>query len=100
LDTTGTSAQVAEITLGQHRHICAFFNSLDEHYRGLGSFIKDGFDRGDNAFHLVDPELREDHLSRLAKAGINVQEATERVPQQRARPRPKNSFAKPETSSE
>lgn len=76
MDTTGTSAQVAGITLGQHRHICAFFNSLDEQHRVLGSFIKDGLDRGDKAFHLVDPELREDHLSRLAKAGINVQEAT------------------------
>jgi hypothetical protein len=76
LGTTGTSAQVAEIALGQHRHICAFFNSLDEHHCVLGSFIKDGFDRGERAFHLVDPELREDHLSRLAQAGVNVQEAT------------------------
>ena len=77
MDTTGTSAQVAGITLGQHRHICAFFNSLDEHHRVLGSFIKDGLDQGDRGFHLVDPELRDDHLSRLAKAGINVQEATD-----------------------
>jgi hypothetical protein len=76
LDTTGTSAQVAEITLGQHRHICAFFNSLDEHHRVLGPFIKDGFDRGEKAFHLVDPDRREDHLRRLAEAGIDVQEAT------------------------
>jgi hypothetical protein len=76
LDTTGTSAQVAGIALGQHRHICAFFNGLDEHHRVLGSFIKDGLDQGDKAFHLVDPELRDDHLSRLANAGIDVQEAT------------------------
>src|SRR5260221_12137988 len=27
------------------------------------------------AFHLVNPELREEHLKRLAEAGINVQEA-------------------------
>ena len=43
---------------GENRHICAFFNSMDEHYRVLGSFIKDGFDQGDRAFHLVDPERR------------------------------------------
>jgi hypothetical protein len=61
--------------LGQHRHICAFFNSIDEQHRVLRSFIKDGFDQGDKAFHLVDPEGREEHLSRLAEAGINVQEA-------------------------
>ena len=41
----------------------------------LRSFIKDGFDRGDKAFHLVDPALREGHVRRLAEAGINVQEA-------------------------
>ena len=61
-------------TLGRHRHICAFFNSTDEEHRVLRSFIKDGFERGDKAFHLVNPELREDHLKRLAEAGINVQE--------------------------
>ena len=61
--------------LGQHRHICAFFNSTDEQHRVLRSFIKDGFDQGDRAFHLVDPERRQDHLRRLADAGINVQEA-------------------------
>src|SRR6266853_4284033 len=61
--------------LGGQRHICAFFNSTDEEHRVLGSFIKDGFARGDKAFHLVNPELREEHLKRLADAGINVQEA-------------------------
>jgi hypothetical protein len=40
--------------------------------------IKDGFDRLDKAFHLVNPELREEHLRRLAEAGINVQEAMDR----------------------
>ena len=55
------------------RHICAFFNNLDEQYQVLRSFIKDGFGR-DKAFHLVNPELQEEHLRRLAEAGINVQE--------------------------
>jgi hypothetical protein len=59
---------------GKRRHICAFFNSADEEHRVLRSFFKDGFDRGDKAFHLVNPELREDHLKRLAEAGINVRE--------------------------
>jgi hypothetical protein len=69
------SLPFAGSTLGQHRHICAFFNSTDEQHRVLHSFIKDGFDQGDKAFHLVDPERREEHLRRLAEAGINVQEA-------------------------
>src|SRR6266478_854594 len=62
-------------TLGRHRHICAFFNSIDEEHRVLRSFIKDGFDRGEKAFHIVDPELRAEHLKRLAEAGINVEKA-------------------------
>src|SRR5260370_41817001 len=61
--------------LGRQRPICAFFNSTDEETRVPRSFIKDGFDRGDKAFHLVDPEQREEHLRRLAEAGINVRRA-------------------------
>jgi hypothetical protein len=73
--TQSHSVQFAGGNLGGQRHICAFFNSTDEEHRVLSSFIKDGFERGDKAFHLVDPELREEHLARLAEAGINVQEA-------------------------
>jgi len=73
--TNDRSVQFAGGMLGRHRHICAFFNGIDEEHRVLRSFVKDGFERGDKAFHLVDPELREDHLKRLAEAGINVQGA-------------------------
>jgi hypothetical protein len=70
-----TSLQISPQALeGGNRHICAFFNGMDEHYRVLRSFIKDGFDTGDKAFHLVDPKRREDHLKRLAEAGIDVEE--------------------------
>src|SRR6266566_7395258 len=75
MESTGHSLPFAETTFSQHRHICAFFNSIDEQHRVLRPFIKDGFDRGDKAYHLVDPERREEHLRRLAEAGINVQEA-------------------------
>jgi hypothetical protein len=75
METDDGSLQFAGSTLGQHRHICAFFNSIDEQHRVLRSFFKDGFDQGDKAFHLVDPERREEHLRRLAEAGIDVQEA-------------------------
>jgi hypothetical protein len=75
METADRSLKVAGGTLGQHRHVCAFFNSMDEQHRVLRSFIVDGFDQGDKAFHLVDPERREEHLRRLADAGINLQEA-------------------------
>jgi hypothetical protein len=73
--TNGGSVQCAGANLGQHRHVCAFFNDLDEQHRVLRSFIKEGFERGDKAFHIVDPELWEDHLRRLAEAGIDVGQA-------------------------
>jgi hypothetical protein len=72
-----TSLRIAPDALGQNRHICALFNGMDEHYRVLRSFITDGFAQGQRAFHLIDPERREDHLRRLTDAGINVAEAFE-----------------------
>src|SRR3981189_545705 len=74
--TNGGTMQCAGGSLGQHRHICAFFNSVDEEHRVLGSFIKEGFEQGDKAFHIVDPELQGEHLKRLAEAGIDVEQAT------------------------
>jgi len=56
-------------------HICAFFNNLEEQHRVLRPFIKDGFDRGERAFHIVDPELLDEHLRRLRDAGFDVEEA-------------------------
>ncbi len=76
MESHDTSVQIMPDVLDAgNRHICAFFNGMDEHYRVLQSFISDGFDQGDKAFHLVDPQRREDHLRRLADAGIDVEEA-------------------------
>jgi hypothetical protein len=61
--------------LEAQRHVCAFFHSHDEQYSTLLPFIKDGFDRGEKAFHIVDPDLRAEHRARLASAGIDVEKA-------------------------
>ena len=58
--------------LGDVRHVCAFFNSADEEYRVLLPFIKDGFECGDKAVHVVGPEQHHNHLQRLAAAGIDA----------------------------
>jgi hypothetical protein len=58
--------------LDQTRHVCAFFNNADEEYRALLPFIKDGFQCGHKAIHVVNPDQRQDHLQRLAAAGINA----------------------------
>jgi len=64
--------------LGRDRHVCAFFGTRDEEYRVLTPFIAEGIERGDNAYHIVDPALREDHRGRLADAGVDVAEAEKR----------------------
>jgi hypothetical protein len=63
--------------LGRARHVCAFFHSDDEEYRVLLPFIQDGFERGDKAVHVVNPDRRRDHLQRLAAAGIDPTAAEE-----------------------
>jgi MEDS: MEthanogen/methylotroph, DcmR Sensory domain len=75
METTAQSLQSTGSTLGHYRHICAFFNSVDEQRRVLRPFVEEGFDRGDKAYHYVDPELREEHLRWLSEAGIDVQDA-------------------------
>jgi hypothetical protein len=57
--------------LGEQRHVCAFFNSDDEEYRVLLPFIKDGFECGHKAVHVVNPNQHHDHLQRLAAVGID-----------------------------
>ena len=63
---------LAGFQLGETRHVCAFFNSDDEEYRVLLPFIKDGFECGDKAVHVVNPDQRRDHLQRLAAVGIDA----------------------------
>src|ERR1700687_5735535 len=73
--TSSESSQpirLAGSALGARRHVCAFFHSPDEEYRVMLPFIKEGFERGERAFHIVDPTLRADHLRRLESAGIDV----------------------------
>ena len=64
--------------LGRDRHVCAFFATRDEEYRVLAPFITDGLERGDNAYHIVDPALRQDHRRRLGELGIGVGDAERR----------------------
>jgi hypothetical protein len=74
MEIPAQSAQYTGNALGPHRHICAFFNSVDEQQRVLRPFITEGFAGGDKAYHYVDPRRREEHLSWLADAGVDVAE--------------------------
>lgn len=74
----GEPIRLGNGTLGTHRHVCAFFDSADEEYGVLLPFIQEGLQRGEKAFHIVDPKLREEHLRRLEAAGIDVTAAEQR----------------------
>jgi hypothetical protein len=58
--------------LDETRHVCAFFNSDEEAYRVLLPFIRDGFECGHKAVHVVNPDQRDDHVQRLVAAGIDL----------------------------
>lgn len=63
--------------LDQTRHVCAFFNNDDEEYPVLLPFIREGFQCGHKAIHVVNPDQRAEHVQRLAAAGIDAAAAEE-----------------------
>ena len=63
---------LAGSVLDRSRHICAFFHSKDEEYKVLLPFVKEGFDRGDKACHIVESSRRQEHRRRLYEAGIDT----------------------------
>src|SRR5207245_7383630 len=67
--------RLAGSVLDRSRHVCAFFHRKEEEYRVLLPFVKEGFEQGDRAFHIVDPRHRPEHLRRLQEVGIDVAEA-------------------------
>jgi len=74
---SGGPLRLCGTTLGRDRHVCAFFHSPDDHYRTLLPFIKDGFDAGEKAVHIIDPRRRTEHVQRLTAIGIDVKAAQE-----------------------
>lgn len=75
MSDTARTVRLAGEPLARSRHVCAFFHSSQEEYRVLLPFIAEGFDQGDRAFHIVDPEARADHMARLEDVGIDTKAA-------------------------
>ena len=74
--TAARTARLAGEDLGEQRHICALVDGLDDAYELLTPFVVDGFEQGDRAFHVVDPNARDEHLERLSASGVDVPAAT------------------------
>ena len=75
MDEQKEAVRLAGSDLHRSRHVCAFFHKKDEEYQVLLPFVKEGFEQGHKAFHIVDPAHRDEHLRRLSEAGIDVVEA-------------------------
>jgi hypothetical protein len=64
--------QFAGSLLGDYRHVCAFFDTSEEEDGVLHPFVKEGIERGEKAFHIVDPKQRSEYVQRLEAAGIDL----------------------------
>ena len=49
MKTTAEPIPFAGSTLGGYRHVCAFFQLLQEEYTTLLPFVRDGIERGEHA---------------------------------------------------
>lgn len=63
---------LAGVRLDRYRHVCAFFDNADQEHQVLDPFVREGLERGEKAFHIVDPALRADYWRRLQAANIDV----------------------------
>ncbi|HJU21708.1 MAG TPA: MEDS domain-containing protein [Casimicrobiaceae bacterium] len=64
-------------TLTGTRHVCAFFHSREEQDQVMMPFFKEGYERGEKLFHIVDSRLHDSHLHACQEHGIDVDAAQE-----------------------
>ena len=76
MPTAARPVRLAGQDLSDHRHVCALVDGLEDAYTLLLPFTLEGFEQGDRAFHIVDPNGRDQHLERLSAIGIDVPAAT------------------------
>ncbi|MGQ0815091.1 MAG: MEDS domain-containing protein [Gemmatimonadota bacterium] len=69
---TAAPIRFAGGVLDEYRHVCAFFDSFEEELLVLLPFVKEGVQRGEKAFHVVDPALRRSYMDRLESEGVAV----------------------------
>jgi hypothetical protein len=72
MSSSSRTVNLAGRNIGCSCHACAFFHTDDQFYKVLLPFIREGFDAGDRAVHIVDPAKRERHVQALAAAGIDA----------------------------
>jgi hypothetical protein len=71
--SSAAPVRLAGRILKEHRHICAFFHSKEEQNKVLMPFFKEGYERGEKLFHIVDPRQRDEHLCACSEGGLDVE---------------------------
>ena len=72
------SIHLAGFNLGEHRHVCAFFHTQHQEDKVIVPFLKEGIDRGEKAYCVLDRGMRMHLLQKLSLAGIEVPLAEKR----------------------
>jgi len=67
-----SSVRLAGKDLRRTGHACAFFNSREEEYRVLLPFAREGLERGELFFNVVDARHRSERLRRLEEVSDSV----------------------------
>ena len=62
---------------GPKSHICGFFRNPEEEYRLFTVFHQRGIRSRRKVFHVVNPQLRGNHVQRFESAGIDVEPSRE-----------------------
>jgi hypothetical protein len=71
MDESTTTVRLPGAAARRFGHVCAFFHNREEEYRVLLPLAKEGFERGEKVFHIVDPEHRPERMRRLEAVGIS-----------------------------
>jgi AcrR family transcriptional regulator len=72
MSTTANTVRLAGEDLGDHRHVCMLVDGPEEADPLLIPFITEGLDQHERAFQVVDPAVRDAHVTRLRESGIDV----------------------------
>ena len=71
MDESTSTVRLPGAAARRFGHVCAFFHNREEEYRVLLPLAKEGFERGEKVFHIVDPEHRPERMRRLEEVGIS-----------------------------
>ena len=71
MDESTSAVRLPGAAARRFGHVCGFFRSQEEEYRVLLPLAKEGFERGEKVFHIVDPENRLERMRRLEEVGIS-----------------------------